>query len=468
MPEPSNSVFISYRRDVGGILAMALYQHLTEQAIDAFYDIENIRAGQFDTIILKQIAGRPYFLLVLTPGTLERCHDPNDWLRREIDQAVATQRVVVPVYTPSFDFSDIERLLPDELGQTVRRFNGQELPQRWFRFAVQQLVEEFLVPIQVGNVAVSDAEQAVVDQLRERAQAAPTVTQVQLSAQEYYERAYARTGNDLAGKIADYSEAIRLDPTYVCAYINRGLARRGREELEGAISDYTEAIRLDPTYALAYVNRGFARRAKGDLAGAMHDSNEAIRLDPSDARGYISRGLARRATGDAAGADADLATAAHLDPTDAAGYLNRGVAPHDDELEAVIRDSTDAIGLDPNDALAYLNRGRARRAKGDLDGAISDSSEAIRLSPKESLAYLNRGLARRAKGDLDGAISDYTDAIRLDPDDPRAYISRGVARRAKGDTAGADADLLSGARRGPGKSAAEARPSRVRQVWRRR
>ena len=47
---------------------MALYQHLTERGVDAFYDIESIRAGQFDTIILNQIAARPYFMLVLTPG----------------------------------------------------------------------------------------------------------------------------------------------------------------------------------------------------------------------------------------------------------------------------------------------------------------------------------------------------------------------------------------------------------------
>ena len=56
--QPSNAVFISYRRDVGWTLAMALYQHLIDHDVDAFYDIESIRAGQFETIILKQI-GRP-------------------------------------------------------------------------------------------------------------------------------------------------------------------------------------------------------------------------------------------------------------------------------------------------------------------------------------------------------------------------------------------------------------------------
>jgi TIR domain/TPR repeat len=227
--EASNAVFISYRREVGGILAMALYQHLTERGIDAFYDIESIRAGQFDTIILNQIAARPYFLLVLTPGTLERTSDPSDWLRREIEHALTTRRVIVPVDTPNFDFGDVERLLPDGLGRQVQRFNGQELPQRWFKFAAQQLVEEFLVPIEIETVAPSPEEQAVVERLRQEAEAAPAVTELDLSAHEYVESAWARYfKGDLDGAIADFSEALRLDPQNAAAFTWRGPSDRTR------------------------------------------------------------------------------------------------------------------------------------------------------------------------------------------------------------------------------------------------
>jgi hypothetical protein len=143
----SNDVFISYRRDVGGILAMALWQNLDLHGIDAFYDIESIRAGDFGKIILRQIEARPYFILLLTPGTLERCSEPSDWLRQEIEHAVATQRVIVPVFTPAFEFSDCELYLPNELGAAIRSYNAQELPQRWFKAAVDRLAEEILLPI---------------------------------------------------------------------------------------------------------------------------------------------------------------------------------------------------------------------------------------------------------------------------------------------------------------------------------
>ena len=91
--------------------------------------------------------------------------------------------------------------------------------------------------------------------------------------------------NDRA--IADYNEAIRLDPKDATAYNNRGYrlsANKG--DNDRAIADYDEAIRLDPKYAMAFLGRGIAYRAKGDLDRAIADYSEAIRLDPKFARAF--------------------------------------------------------------------------------------------------------------------------------------------------------------------------------------
>jgi hypothetical protein len=96
--------------------------------------------------------------------------------RREIEHALATTRMIVPVQRPSFDYTDAERFLPDDLGRELRRFNGQELPQRWFKYAVQQRAEEFPVPTRVGSAAVQAADQPVVDRILEKAEAAPTIS----------------------------------------------------------------------------------------------------------------------------------------------------------------------------------------------------------------------------------------------------------------------------------------------------
>jgi tetratricopeptide (TPR) repeat protein len=47
------------------------------------------------------------------------------------------------------------------------------------------------------------------------------------------------------------------------------------------IADYNEAIRLDPKSALAFGNRGIAYGKKGDNDRALADFDEAIRLNPN-------------------------------------------------------------------------------------------------------------------------------------------------------------------------------------------
>jgi hypothetical protein len=181
--ETSNAVFISYRREESVFLAIALHQRLVSLEIDAFIDLESTGAGRFGTIILNQIAARPYFLLVLTPGTLQRCVDPGDWLRREIEQAVATNRVIVPVYTPDFDFDDLRRFL-GESGLAVAQFSGRDVPATSFESSVADLVKRFLLPTETPSAVLPAKEQAVVDRMKEEARAVGPVTEDQLAREE--------------------------------------------------------------------------------------------------------------------------------------------------------------------------------------------------------------------------------------------------------------------------------------------
>ena len=137
------------------------------------------------------------------------------------------------------------------------------------------------------------------------------------TAGDYLTRGIARYDRkDYDGAIADYDQAIRLDPKFAIAYNNRGNARKAKGDLDGAIADYDQAIRLNPKYATAYYNRGLARKAKGNLDGAIADYDQAIRLDPKNATAYYNRGLARKAKGNLDGALADFTEGARLAPDD--------------------------------------------------------------------------------------------------------------------------------------------------------
>jgi tetratricopeptide (TPR) repeat protein len=56
------------------------------------------------------------------------------------------------------------------------------------------------------------------------------------------------------------------------------VARVSLGEFQGAIADYSEALRINPNYGAAYQNRGVARRDSGDKPGAIQDFQKAADL----------------------------------------------------------------------------------------------------------------------------------------------------------------------------------------------
>jgi tetratricopeptide (TPR) repeat protein len=110
-------------------------------------------------------------------------------------------------------------------------------------------------------------------------------------ARRYYNRGVsysAKDDNDRA--IADYSEAIRLDPTLYPLRINRGLIYFDNNDYGRAITDFSEAIRLNPKQALGFFNRGYVYAVQGNTDRAMPDLSEA---DPARSQLYQELSVAR-------------------------------------------------------------------------------------------------------------------------------------------------------------------------------
>jgi lipoprotein NlpI len=135
---------------------------------------------------------------------------------------------------------------------------------------------------------------------------------------------------DLDRAIADYGEAIRLDPTNVKALHNRGHAWRKRGEYERAIPDFDAVLRLDPNAADALIERGFALAdGPGDHQRAILDYNRALRLRLS-AHGrneaYGGRGRAHFCLGSYAAAAPDLVRALQAEADDPYSVLQLFIA----------------------------------------------------------------------------------------------------------------------------------------------
>ncbi|WP_288011220.1 penicillin acylase family protein, partial [Diaphorobacter sp.] len=101
------SVFISYRRDdsagFAGRLADALEQRLGAGAV--FRDVDDIQPGaDFEAVIARGLDQVRAMLVVIGPGWLDAAVDgqrrldrPDDFVRREVEQALASGKPVVPV-----------------------------------------------------------------------------------------------------------------------------------------------------------------------------------------------------------------------------------------------------------------------------------------------------------------------------------------------------------------------------------
>ena len=179
--------------------------------------------------------------------------------------------------------------------------------------------------------------------------------------------------NDFDRAMADYNEAIRINPRFAAAYIGRGAVAHAKKDYDGAITDYDEAIKIDPSYGVAYVDRGFTWSAKKDYDRAIADYDEAIRRYPSYAEAFDQRGHAWQSKGN---------------------------------LDRAIADFGQAIKINPKHIDALNSRGRAYFYKGDFTAAAADMLDSSQLTD-DPYTLLWRFLARaRAGQDATSELSE--------------------------------------------------------------
>lgn len=227
------------------------------------------------------------------------------------------------------------------------------------------------------------------------------------------------------GTYCEYADALARSPQSATDYVARGRAFAEKKDIDRAIADFSEAIKLDPKLATAFYNRaGVLYNNKKDTKAAVADILEAVRLDSkTGGSNHFASGNSDRRIADniAIASDAISKT-----PDFGNGYETRAsmyLAMGDADL--AMRDASKAISLYANDTSALNDRALAYLKKGNPSAAISDLDEAILLEPKAAVLYQNRGNAYLQNGDMEHALADLDEAIRLEPKQQPAYAYRG-------------------------------------------
>ena len=114
-------IFISYRRrGAGAGVAGELQSKFENLGYKVFLDVDEIGSGQFPMQIKQAISECKDFLLVLAPGTLDRCTEEDDWVRREIILAQEMDKNIIGVGLPGFVMPESETL-PEPLQSLTTR-----------------------------------------------------------------------------------------------------------------------------------------------------------------------------------------------------------------------------------------------------------------------------------------------------------------------------------------------------------
>ena len=192
--------------------------------------------------------------------------------------------------------------------------------------------------------------------------------------------------------IADYNQAIKLNPKFAQAYHNRGVAYDHKGDFDRAIQDFDQAIKLKPS-ALAHFNRGNAYLGKNQYDQAVDDYNLAIRLKPDFAAAFDNRCWARAV----------------------AGVLKQALA-----------DCNAALRLSPSNPATLESRGFIFLKMTNFDAAVSDYEAALRRNPSQAGALYGRGLAKLRNEDGTGE-ADIAAAKAIQADIAEEYARYGMS-----------------------------------------
>ncbi|MDQ2887563.1 MAG: tetratricopeptide repeat protein [Chloroflexota bacterium] len=236
--------------------------------------------------------------------------------------------------------------------------------------------------------------------------------------------------NDYAQAIADFDQALALDPLYAGAYLLRGIAFSAQSDYAQAIADFDRVLALDARATFAYAHRGIASWKRKKYQQAIADFDQASLLDQELEGALRLRRLAYWECNRPGSGDFDRAIA--LDSNDAQAHVLRGMACCLlDEAQQAIRSFDQALDLEPNNAWAYAGRGHVSLGMGQIEQARADLLRSQQLASNDIyggllLEWIDLSQEESLPGRPD-LLARLEALAALDRQQPAAALCQGVA-----------------------------------------
>lgn len=254
---------------------------------------------------------------------------------------------------------------------------------------------------------------------------------------------------EYAVAIAEYKDAVKLDPNYADAFNNMGYSYYRLGDYKNAISVYNITLSIQPDHKYAKSNKNLAQfcMAKqmsdsGNTQGALHYYLEAINTDPNDVESYNNLAISylKLENYDLAIENLDMALMIKPDfelakNNKANVYCKLGAKKIKfGDIKGAINAYQSAITSSPNFIESYNGIAEIYVKLEDYNMAIIYLDKALAISPysemtkeNRALVYLKRGTKKAESGDNQGAVSDFMESIVSNPYCEEVYVKAAAA-----------------------------------------
>ena len=174
--------------------------------------------------------------------------------------------------------------------------------------------------------------------------------------------------------IESYEQAIKINPNYADAHLNKGSALQEKGEFDLAIKSFYETLSINPKAEIAYFNIGNALHKKGELGAAVDSYQKALMINSDYTEAYFNKGNVLREQ----------------------GKFTQAVEAYEQTLK-----------IKTNHAEAYNNMGISLNLQGDESAAVESYNQAIKIKPDYAEAHHNLGFAFLTAGRLKEGLDEH-------------------------------------------------------------
>lgn len=236
----------------------------------------------------------------------------------------------------------------------------------------------------------------------------------------YNENAYDKA-------IENYNDAINIGIKNDQIYYSLGKALKAKGKCEEAIKKYSQSLNINPNLAQAYEGIGDAYECMKNFAYAVDSFEKALEFDKKKPDVYIKLSIAYMNKGELNKAANQYQRALDVSPEYA--YIYEEIAEElrlrgEDVLVEKIYDL--ASRSDSNVASFYANLGYGYSKLKKYEKAVKSYEKAINIDPKRAYNYNNLGVVFSEEGKYDEAMEAFKRATELSSDYADAYYNIGL------------------------------------------